>query len=369
MRRGHEGRKRSWWRSVYDRVSHSHGYPSHRGALEDDIEDDKLLVPARQPQSPRSRSPHRHNNSAMEPLMYDDPPPPSAIRRYRGESRSQQRRGHDVLESSRQPYPSPALALPYSSSNPISAVPLSTPHARSQPSVPQRPRPSIERSDSLLQRVFPHSAPHSDVASSENQSLTASSSQSHAIRGGPRREIITRDRGAARMAEIIPAAFHHSSLSGVERDPPNRPSHHRDSAHIGSPFTSTPPPTLAPATEVRGSTPRDGARMPVLPSHSPRALRSPRSPPRHKAVRSGNLVMPALLASPANEELASVTSTSTYATALGDPYPDYAVSNVANSASALAEIGPSVSNTVPNYHNAGRNRNSYPRTESRYTRS
>ncbi|KZT23606.1 DUF300-domain-containing protein [Neolentinus lepideus HHB14362 ss-1] len=113
---GHERGKRSWWRSMYDRVSQSG--PDH--------DDARLSPPPRRSSRSRSRSRHRAKKSEARPLMvtYDDPPPPSAIRTYRS-SRNR-----------------PALLVP-----------------------PETDLPGMNRSDSVLGRLFPAGS-RSDLSTS-----------------------------------------------------------------------------------------------------------------------------------------------------------------------------------------------------------
>ncbi|KAJ8696250.1 hypothetical protein PTI98_006132 [Pleurotus ostreatus] len=157
-------RSRSWWRSIYDRISQS-GDPDVESAA---------LAPSRSQRRQRSRSRHRHRSSQdkdrqrlmRQDFEYDDPPPPSMIRAHRSQ-RNQlglmiEEEPFGFIES-RGTSPSPLSGLPTMYSGPARSghamhpSPGATRHGAPPPDFLTERSPPFARSDSLLGRVFPQS--------------------------------------------------------------------------------------------------------------------------------------------------------------------------------------------------------------------
>ncbi|KAF9501795.1 DUF300-domain-containing protein [Pleurotus eryngii] len=154
-------RSRSWWRSIYDRISQS-GDP--------DVE----LAPSRSQRRQRSRSRHQQPSSQdkdrqrliRQDFEYDDPPPPSMICAHRSQ-RNQlglmiEEEPFGFIESHGSRLP-PLGGLPTMYSGPIRSgnamYPSSstTRHGVPQPDLLTERSPPFARSDSLLGHVFPQS--------------------------------------------------------------------------------------------------------------------------------------------------------------------------------------------------------------------
>ncbi|KAL4266333.1 DUF300-domain-containing protein [Pleurotus pulmonarius] len=148
-------RSRSWWRSIYDRISQS-GDPAG-------VE----LAPSRSQRRQRSSSGHRDRSSQdkdrqrliRQDFEYDDPPPPSMIRAHRSQ------RNQLGLMIEEEPYgfmeshgssPPPLSGLPMMYSGPTQ-LPGTTHYIAPQPELLTERSPPFTRSDSLLGRVFPQS--------------------------------------------------------------------------------------------------------------------------------------------------------------------------------------------------------------------
>ncbi|TFK51154.1 DUF300-domain-containing protein [Heliocybe sulcata] len=162
MEQGHERGKRSWWRRAYERVSQS-------GVDHDDA----LLSPPPRRRS-RSRSRHRSKNSEARPLVtYDDPPPPSVIRTYRN-SRNH-RRASAGWEGTVPELVSPAVQ-PQSRKDSLLTPEggQSERHSEAALAVP----PSVNRSDSVLGRLFPANS-RSDVSSVNTRTVGTPSTESY----------------------------------------------------------------------------------------------------------------------------------------------------------------------------------------------
>ncbi|KAL0956001.1 hypothetical protein HGRIS_002177 [Hohenbuehelia grisea] len=186
--RGKHPRSRSWWRSIYDRVSHS-----------GDVDDYASVPPVKNDQRisrSRAKSRSRHASRDRDSLLphdytFDDPPPPSLIRSYRDRRRSQSGGREDIHEASRRQSAFAMEGLPivveappphddYDGPRQSFAQHESTriPPNISQPSFPVTsdqyltPPSQFVRSDSLLGRVFPKSTDH--LSSIENSPPTDS---------------------------------------------------------------------------------------------------------------------------------------------------------------------------------------------------
>ncbi|KAG9220647.1 hypothetical protein CCMSSC00406_0003746 [Pleurotus cornucopiae] len=157
-------RSRSWWRSIYDRISQS-GDPDVESAA---------LAPSRSQRRQRSRSRHRHRSSQdkdrqrliRQEFEYDDPPPPSMIRAHRSQ-RNQlglmiEEEPFGFMESHGSSLP-PLSGLPTMYSGPtrlgntMYPSPGATRHGAPPPDLLTERSPPFARSDSLLGRVFPQS--------------------------------------------------------------------------------------------------------------------------------------------------------------------------------------------------------------------
>ncbi|EIN06704.1 DUF300-domain-containing protein [Punctularia strigosozonata HHB-11173 SS5] len=164
---GHGSRKRSFWRSIYDRISQTNAPSAQEYEWDNDIDHEKLLRPSSYQPTQDSQWQYQRRQPATQTLLYDDPPPRSVIRSYRGEKRSRSSDNHRA-QRNLNPYGNPTAYEPSATREfrapplPASTSYLAAPSARDHRSYLQIPQQTMQRSDSLLQRVFPHSAPHSD---------------------------------------------------------------------------------------------------------------------------------------------------------------------------------------------------------------
>ncbi|KAJ7496997.1 organic solute transporter Ostalpha-domain-containing protein [Mycena latifolia] len=199
--------QRSWWRSVYSRVSQSGPEP----------EDEQRLTsqPSKRKQSKhKSRAHGSRDVDADRRLLvehdheFDDPPPQPLLNSHRGRRQDREQRhfpreehldtlaplsvftahrsSHQVRQSKQR-----------SSSNPTLSIPVSpvAPTSYSQP-LPISSQPPLTRSDSLLGRVFPPSASNAtsiDHAHDSDSGRSLPSTSTHGVtpsRATPRGRLI-----------------------------------------------------------------------------------------------------------------------------------------------------------------------------------
>lgn len=181
---GHAHGQRSWWRSIYDRISQSGP--------------DESFTPA--PKRKSWARPHI-SEKALTERTYDDPPPPSALRTYRSQQSLEKEAGGLVFH----PLDLDWLAAPVTG--------------------------SPARSDSLLARVFPYGPSASDLTHSvPSTEGPPTSSQSHRtqVRLGPNPTVVTTDWIPVKLAEIVETPIPQvASRAKPER---SRSSHTRDGA-------------------------------------------------------------------------------------------------------------------------------------------
>ncbi|KAJ7039115.1 organic solute transporter Ostalpha-domain-containing protein [Mycena alexandri] len=166
--------QRSWWRSVYSRVSQSGPDPEDEQRLANSM-------PSKQRKSKsKSKSKSRPAGSRdfdadrrlLVEFDYEDPAPPSVLNSYRSRRQDQHRLGEERLDtlaplSGFNPHRSSHEIRehkPRTSSHPIPSHPIFSPPIHSEglnlmpPPIQSSSRTPFTRSDSLLGRVFPPSA-------------------------------------------------------------------------------------------------------------------------------------------------------------------------------------------------------------------
>ncbi|KAH9888780.1 organic solute transporter Ostalpha-domain-containing protein [Cubamyces lactineus] len=290
---GHGPRQTSWWRRIYNRLSQSGPDPD----VEQAAPPGSYSNPSRRSSTCR-RSKDVPTRAGATRLMqdvqedvYDEPPPPSAIRTYR-ESKNKmggvKRKPPPTLDppllsASFADVPSP-LSSPNAGERPLVPIPQ---HSSVAPwrdpttvlSSPPLPSPAAEsfQADSFLDRAFAASI---EPASSAEALSSRPSSQSHHthVKLGPHPHIVTKmkalpetplvvDPGRARPSGLPPAPMPTSPQEGTQSRPIAPVSPLRAAVH-GSPTAAVPSiwVTNEPRGRTRTSHRRDSAQF--LPEHS-----------------------------------------------------------------------------------------------------
>ncbi|KAH9073080.1 organic solute transporter Ostalpha-domain-containing protein [Lactarius deliciosus] len=227
----HEPRQRSWWRSAYERVSHSN---SGRDEF-----------PASPPPKRKSRSRHTSRDVEQRVRVYDDQPPASFLRTYRDNRRPDQ----ELPPGAQSPQPPGTSDVPTT-------------------------RASLARADTVLNRLFPNPSVRSASLHSGGTSVVLTSlDESHRthlpINAAP--AVLAQNVDAGRAVEISRSTL--SPTSPVTRDERERELHAQLS------YLPIPPPSVQPTQSGldQGDT--------GFPPACARLMVSPPRPPRQKTVR------------------------------------------------------------------------------------
>ncbi|GJE91499.1 organic solute transporter Ostalpha-domain-containing protein [Phanerochaete sordida] len=216
--RRRSGQSQSWWRNIYNRLSQSEPLEDRSPTI-----DSLPYVPEKSPTDQQRLSykprPRRVDNAAFDPRqhLYDDPPPPSAIRSYR-ESKSSRKRS-ECQDAASGPVHNPVVLNAFGASHIRSVPPARPPSAPSAPSANSTPysrrqslppTPSTNRSDSFFHRAFPDYPDTSPF--SATTSLPSPSGASH----DSRVRLANRPRavGTSEVLSAVPQVVHPYDPSG-----------------------------------------------------------------------------------------------------------------------------------------------------------